>query len=103
MAEQHGPGGEDATKREWHWRGPGRPVLTGDDPLGGEHVNGFDLGGETPVDLGAVRADDALLDALGGGNPEVNPALAGHELSARARVSGGEDCDLMPFTYQFLG
>jgi len=71
-------------------------VLTGDDPLGGAQVNGFDLGGETPVDLGAVRADDALLDALGGGHPELNPALAGHELSALL-LSWRRDVDSEPF------
>jgi Anti-sigma-D factor RsdA to sigma factor binding region len=77
--------------------GGGRPVLTGDDPLDPEPVNGFDLGGaEMPVDLGAVRADDALLDALGGGNPELNSALAGHELSALL-LSWRRDVDNEPF------
>ena len=95
MAEQHGPGDEDAAKREWPLRGrAGRPVLTGDDPLG--TVNGFDLGAEMPVDLGAVRADDALLDALGGGNPELNSTLAGHELSALL-LSWRRDVDSEPF------
>ena len=101
MAEQHGPGDEDAAKRDWPFSGRlvgdlgvSRPVLTGDDPL--DTVNGFDLGAEVPVDLGAVRADDALLDALGGGNPELNTALAGHELSALL-LSWRRDVDNEPF------
>jgi hypothetical protein len=77
--------------------GGGRPVLTGDDPLDPEPVNGFDLGtADAPVDLGAVRADDALLDALGGGNPDLNSALAGHELSALL-LSWRRDVDAEPF------
>lgn len=103
MAEQHGPGDEDAAKREWPFSGRlvgdlggGRPVLTGEDPLDPDLVNGFDLGAEVPVDLGAVRADDALLDALGGGNPELNSALAGHELSALL-LSWRRDVDSEPF------
>jgi len=101
VAEQHGPGDEDAAKRDWQFSGRlvgdlgvSRPVLTGDDPL--DAVNGFDLGAEVPVDLGAVRADDALLDALGGGNPELNTALAGHELSALL-LSWRRDVDSEPF------
>jgi hypothetical protein len=74
----------------------GRSVLTGEDPLDADPVNGFDLGAEMPVDLGAVRADDALLDALGGGNPELNSALAGHELSALL-LSWRRDVDSEPF------
>lgn len=102
MAEQHGPGDEDAAKREWPLRGRmsgslgGRPVLTGEDPLDPDPVNGFDLSADMPVDLGAVRADDALLDALGGGNPELNSALAGHELSALL-LSWRRDVDGEPF------
>ncbi|MFI9385382.1 anti-sigma-D factor RsdA [Kutzneria sp. NPDC052558] len=101
MAEQHGPGDEDAATRDWQFSGRlvgdlgvSRPVLTGDDPL--ELVNGFDLGADVPVDLGAVRADDALLDALGGGNPDLSSALAGHELSALL-LSWRRDVDNEPF------
>ncbi len=101
MAEQHGPGDEDAARRDWQFSGRlvgdlgvSRPVLTGDDPL--DAVNGFDLGADVPVDLGAVRADDALLDALGGGNPDLNSALAGHELSALL-LSWRRDVDSEPF------
>jgi Anti-sigma-D factor RsdA to sigma factor binding region len=95
MAEQHGPGDEDAAMRDRPWRGPGgrRPVLTGDDPF---DFGADDFGVETPVDLGAVRADDTLLDSLGGANPELNGSVAGHELSALL-LSWRRDVDSEPF------
>lgn len=92
MAEQHGPGDEDAARRYRR----GRRVLIGDDPLGDDTPRGEDPGQEAPVDLGAVRADDAMLDALGGANPGGALVLTGYELDSLL-LSWRRDVDSEPF------
>ncbi|GAA0595912.1 anti-sigma-D factor RsdA [Kutzneria viridogrisea] len=51
---------------------------------------------EAPVDLAALRADDALLDALGGANPDGHPAVSAHELDSLL-LSWRRDVDSEPF------
>jgi hypothetical protein len=67
-----GEGGGDDTARilEFH-----REIAEDDD---GDLMDVDEIG-EEPVDLAALQADDALLDALGGTNPEV-PARDDHQV-----------------------
>ncbi|MEV5541602.1 anti-sigma-D factor RsdA [Saccharopolyspora shandongensis] len=57
----------------------------------------FDDFGEEPIDLGALQADDALLDALGGTNPDVVASTDDERPSLEALlVAWRQDIDAAP-------
>ncbi|MGP4015421.1 anti-sigma-D factor RsdA [Saccharopolyspora sp. 5N708] len=67
-----------------------------DDDINDELVD-FDDFGEDPIDLTALQSDDALLDALGGTNPDVAASTADDRPSLEALlIAWRQDIDAAP-------
>jgi hypothetical protein len=87
VADEHEKGDEEIVRGQ-HERAP----LTSDDPLVEPGEDPF-----AATDLSGIHADDALLDALGGANPDPNGELVEDELNALL-LSWRQEVDSEPVT-----
>jgi hypothetical protein len=87
VADEHEKGDEEIVRGQ-HERAP----LTSDDPLVEPGEDPF-----AATDLSGIHADDALLDALGGANPDPNGVLVEDELNALL-LSWRQEVDSEPVT-----